>query len=204
MLYCFPEWTNHFSEGVSRRLLTFRYFSQNYFRFRRRPLLVVMDCKCRERLRSKLSDIAPKLSTENLEKLKFLFDIPPGEAEKISNPEGLFQILEYELKITPHNLDSLVNYLGKAGRKDLAAELEIFMRQYSCEGEKSKPLLKLISYRQYNSQLFVWWRHMIKCCCSEGRGGEEYGWFNSFMIYDTWYISWVAYFPKPHRCKEYY
>ncbi|PFX30254.1 Mitochondrial import receptor subunit TOM70 [Stylophora pistillata] len=86
-----------------------------------------MDCKCKERFRLKLPDIASKLSTENLEKLKFIFEIPQGEAEKISNAEDLFQLLEHELKIAPHRLDFLMNGLDKSGRKDLAAELKNFI-----------------------------------------------------------------------------
>lgn len=100
---------------------------------------MAMDCICiKERFRLKLSEIASNLSADKLEKLKFLCEIPSGEAEKISNAEQLFLVLEHGQTITPHRLDFLGKCLEQIGRKDLAAELETFECECSCEAGKSK------------------------------------------------------------------
>lgn len=89
-----------------------------------------------DKLRLKLTEVASKLDSKELEKLKYLCVdyIPPGDLEKINTPEQLFLKLEQRKKIEPSRLEFLIERLGSVGRKDLADDL----KSCECEGAKGE------------------------------------------------------------------
>ena len=93
----------------------------------------------RDKFRLKLTEVASKLDSEKLEKLKYLCvdHIPAGDLEKSNTPEQLFLNLEQRKKIEPSRLDFLVERLESVGRKDLADDL----KSYECKRTKGEQFL---------------------------------------------------------------
>lgn len=96
-----------------------------------------MESKGKFRLR--LTEVASKLDSEKLARLKFLCadSIPAGDLEKISTPEQLFLELEQRKEIAPSSLDFLISRLESVGRKDLADDL----KSYECKRTKGEQFL---------------------------------------------------------------
>ena len=80
-----------------------------------------------------LFDFAEELTQQDVEKMKYLaLDfIPRGRAENIQNGLHLFDALERNSRISPHNLDLLEELLIKIGRQDLGSKVDKF-REGKC------------------------------------------------------------------------
>lgn len=87
--------------------------------------------------RLKLAEIASKIETEKLERMKFMcIDfIPDGDLEKILSPEQLFTELEHRSILAPNRLAFLQKCLEIAGRHDLAYDLKAWERDWG-KGKK--------------------------------------------------------------------
>ena len=91
------------------------------------------------KFRLKLTEVASKLDSEKLSRLKFLCAdcIPAGDLEKINIPEQLFLVLEQRKEIEPSRLEFLIDRLESVGRKDLADDL----KSYECKRTKGEQFL---------------------------------------------------------------
>ncbi|XP_044181721.1 uncharacterized protein LOC122962603 [Acropora millepora] len=122
----------------------------------------------RDKFRLKLTEVASKLDSEKLEKLKYLCvdHIPAGDLEKSNTPEQLFLNLEQRKKIEPSRLDFLVERLQSVGRKDLADDL----KSYECKRTKgSAEVLSGLSSLQGFLEKAEQFNNRGKVECQEGR-----------------------------------
>lgn len=96
----------------------------------------------RENFRLKLTEVASKLDTEKLERLKYLCSdsIPAGDREKITTPEQLFLELEQRKEVAPNNLKFLIDCLVHVGRKDLSDDI----KSYEHKGEEGKQFCSIV------------------------------------------------------------
>ena len=107
--------------------------------------------------RKLLVDLAFDLSKRDVETLKLagVEDfIPRRMTENIATGLHLFDVLEQDGRIGPHNLDLLQDMLQTVGRVDLARKIQAFVTT-SVKGEIDGKLKSLNTYYQPEDQDFI-------------------------------------------------
>ena len=106
--------------------------------------------------RKLLVDLAFDLSKRDVETLKLagVDFIPRKMTENIATGLHLFDVLEQDGRIGPHNLDLLQDMLQTVGRVDLARKIQAFVTT-SVKGEIDGKLKSLNTYYQPEDQDFI-------------------------------------------------
>ena len=107
--------------------------------------------------RKLLVDLAFDLSKRDVETLKLAGGvdfIPRRMTENIATGLHLFDVLEQDGRIGPHNLDLLQDMLQTVGRVDLARKIQAFVTT-SVKGEIDGKLKSLNTYYQPEDQDFI-------------------------------------------------